>query len=46
MQINQRKHKVVGNQVLYFNGASWLVRETFKTEEEANKFIEDLCLPQ
>lgn len=46
MNINEAKHKVVGNQVLYFNGINWLVRETFKTNKEAEKFIEELCLPQ
>ena len=45
MKTNECKHKVEGNQILYFNGLKWLVRETRPTEKEAQdkyKFLKEI----
>lgn len=33
--ISELQHKVVGNQIKYFNGKKWLVRETLQNEQKA-----------
>ena len=43
MDITKQPHKVEGNQVLWFNGEKWLVRETLKTNKQAVEKLEELC---
>ena len=35
--------KVEGNQVLWFNGIKWLVKETLKTNKKAVELLKELC---
>lgn len=41
--INEKPHKIAGNQVIYLNGNKWLVRETLKTNKEAKEKLKELC---
>ena len=36
------KYKVESNQVLYFNGVKWLVKETCESEKKAEELLEFL----
>lgn len=40
--VSQREHKVEGNQILYFNGLKWLVRETLSTTKKADDRIKEM----
>lgn len=43
MHIDQKRHKIEGNQLLYKNGAKWLVRETLpKAKKNKDKRIKEL----
>jgi len=41
--IRNKEHKVEGRKVIYFNGLRWLIRETCKSNEEAEKRLKELC---
>mgnify|MGYP001568512366 CR=1 FL=1 len=44
MHIDDREHKVEGNQVKYWNGLKWLVRETLSTKKDAEKLLDEVKL--
>jgi hypothetical protein len=39
---NRLPHKVEGNQVLWFNGEKWLVKETCKTAKKADDLLNEI----
>lgn len=42
IHVTKRQHKVEGNQIKYFNGEKWLVRETLKTKKKAEDRIKEM----
>lgn len=42
MHIHKKKHKLVGEQIQYWNGEKWLVRETLNNKEEAEAKFKEL----
>ena len=36
------EYKVINNQVFYWNGIKWLVKETCKDNKEAKKLVDEL----
>lgn len=42
VHVTERQHMVEGNQVKYFNGTKWLVRETLSTNRKAKDRIKKM----
>ena len=42
ININRQPHKVEGNQVLWFNGAKWLIKETCNTAKKAEDLLNEV----